>query len=240
MKDYYKELIKYLQKIDDESDRIDQIASIVSKTLINGGIIYFFGCGHSNIIGEDNFFRAGGLVNVQPIFEEKLMLHESASRSSMMEKKEENAKGILDRYEFTKNDVLFVVSTSGKNGVPVDIALQAKEKGLFTIGISSSEYLQEKSKHSSGKLLKEVVDEWIDNCVPKGDAVIDFEDDTVKAGAVSTPLTTCLVQMIITRAEQMAVSKGATLDIFKSGNVDGGVEYNNRLVDKYKDKIKSL
>ncbi len=240
MKNYYTILIEYLEKINRQSKRIDEVATRVSQTLVAGGILYFFGCGHSNLIGEDNFFRAGGLVNVQPIFVERLMLHESASQSSVMEKNEQYAKGVLDGYSFTDKDILFVISTSGKNGVPVDIALQAKRRGIFTIGISSSEYLGEKSKHSSGKLLKEVVDEWIDNCVPKGDAVIDFPDSSVKSGAVSTPLTTCLVQMIITRAEQMAVEKGATLDIFKSGNVEGGVEYNARLVDKYKDKIRSL
>ena len=63
-------------------------ARIAAGALMRGGLIRVFGCGHSHILAEETFYRAGGLVPISPIFYEPLMLHESASESSVLEKRE--------------------------------------------------------------------------------------------------------------------------------------------------------
>ena len=238
---YFNYVTKYLNTVNDtQAENMQKAGEIVAKTIENDGLIYIFGCGHSHLIALDCFYRAGGLANVYPILDGKLMLHQSASLSSVLEKDEKSVDGILDRYNITKNDVLFVISTSGKNGSPVQMALDGKKKGVKVIGIGSSAYANDAPKHSSNKLLKDVVDLFIDNCVPHGDAVCDVGLEGVLSAPVSTPVTSFIMQNVIVIAERLAVKNGAKPQIFMSGNVSGGAEYNVSLIEKYKDRIDCL
>lgn len=237
---YFDTVIEKLNLInDDQTESMNNAAQIVSETIQRGGLIYIFGCGHSHLLAEDCFYRAGGLANVYPIFDEKLMLHESASYSSVLEKSEDSVRGIIEKYDVKKEDMLFVLSTSGINGSPVQMAINGKKLGIKVVGIGSSEYFTENSRHSSGKMLKDVVDVFIDNKVPHGDAVENIGGE-VKAGPISTILSAFIMQNVILIAEKDAVKKGVQPDVFLSGNIKGGAEYNKSLIEKYKDKVDCL
>ena len=235
---YYSGLTETLAKIKaTQSDKIKVIAEKVSQTIINDGIIYIFGCGHSNIITEDCFYRAGGLANVCPMFDADLMLFNGAAKSSSMERMEGIAKHIYRRYKPTEKDILFVVSTSGINSVPVEMATLGKENGVFTTVLCSSAYFDAMSRHSSGKLLYQCGDIYIDNCVPHGDAVVPVGDMIM--GAVSTAASSFIMNSILAEAVDIASEKTKP-PIYMSGNVDGGAEYNAALIDRYIPRIKHL
>ena len=238
----YLDIVK--QKLDEvnisQQENMLSAAKFAAETIKNDGLIYIFGCGHSHLLAEDCFYRAGGLANVYPIFDEKLMLHESASYSSVLEKDEKSVDGVLDKYNITSSDVLFVISTSGKNGSPVQMAIDGKKRGVKVVGIGSSAYFNDAPKHSSGKLLKDVVDVFIDNCVPHGDAVCDVGIDGVKSAPISTPVTSFIMQNVLVEGERLAVKMGAKPAVFMSGNVDGGAEYNKALIEKYKKRVDCL
>lgn len=229
-------LIKKADKVNKKS--IEAASELVSKCIKNDGLIYMFGCGHSGLIAQDCFYRAGGLANVQPIFVPELMLHLSASESSALEKDEKNASRIFDEYNLTNNDILFVFSVSGINGVPVEVAKEGKDRGLKVISMSSSMYNDEKSRHSSSKRLSDYCDVFIDCCVPKGDSVLEM--DGSKAIPVSTSVCSFLVQNIIYNALLMCKEKGINVDYFGSGNLIENKKKNNELVEKYKERIKHL
>lgn len=238
---YFENVIYYLNKVNDtQQPATEAAAKLVARSIKNGGLVYIFGCGHSHLIALDCFYRAGGLASVYPILKEDLMLHESASLSSVLEKDEKSVLGLLDGYNIGKNDVLFVISTSGKNGAPVDVAVQGKRKGVPVTAICSSEYYGDESKHSSHKLLKDVCDVVIDNCVPHGDAVLDIVGGGVKSAPVSTAVTSFIMQNVIALGEKFAVESGAKPDVFMSGNVEGGAEFNKALIEKYKPLVKCL
>ncbi|WP_368431743.1 SIS domain-containing protein [Sutcliffiella sp. BMC8] len=76
-------------------------------------MLHVFGCGHSHMLAEEVFYRAGGIVPIRPLFVEDLMLHKGALRSSDLEKDPLFAKTFLPSQPFQPNDVLLVVSTSG-------------------------------------------------------------------------------------------------------------------------------
>ena len=220
-------------------DEIQSVADMLYDCIRKDGIAYMFGCGHSSLIASDCFYRAGGLANVQPIFIPELMLHISASNSSKLEKNEANCKGALDGYVFTDADVLFVISVSGINGVPVEMAKLGKEKGLKVVGIGSSSYFNESSRHSSGKNLAEYCDAFLDNCVPKGDAVVPLSNG-MTAVPVSTAVSSALIQCCIAEALKKCSDEGVETPIFGSGNLTKNVEGNQNLVSKYKERIRCL
>ncbi len=235
---YYSALINTLEKVNaTQSDAIKEAAKRVAKTIENDGIIYVFGCGHSHLIGCDAFYRAGGLANVCAMLDTDLMLHNGAAKSSAFERMEGLAKHIYRRYAPTKKDALFVVSTSGINSVPVEMAQLGVENGVYTAVICSSSYFGKKSRHSSGKKLYECGDICLDNCVPAGDAVVPVDD--INMGAVSTAASSLLLNSVLVEAAGIAAAK-VKPPIYMSGNVEGGAEYNEALIERYTPRIKHL
>jgi uncharacterized phosphosugar-binding protein len=239
----------YFQKVNErlelvlkhEKGNLKKAAYVVSEAIQKGGIIQLFGCGHSHILTEEVFYRAGGLVPIKPIFFEPLMLHEGAVRSSMLERMNDFAKNFIDHEDIRPEDVFFVLSTSGRNPVPIDVALTAKEKGAYTIAITSLEYSKSQpSRHKSGKLLCEVVDLVINNYSVKGDAILSHESVSVPFSPTSTVVGSSILNAIFSEAIVLMAENGLEPPIFLSGNIDGADEHNNRLIAKYKERIPIL
>ncbi|MGV2788559.1 sugar isomerase domain-containing protein, partial [Clostridium perfringens] len=121
----------------EQAKSIREAAEKVAACIQQGGIIHLFGCGHSHILTEEVFYRAGGLVPIRPILVEKLMLHEGAVRSSELEPQNDLAVEFMKEQDIRVCEVVFVLSSSGRYAVTVDVALMAKEMGAFTVGITS-------------------------------------------------------------------------------------------------------
>src|SRR5690606_10328325 len=134
------------------------------------------------------------LAPVHPILHEPLMLHKGALRSSELERQNDYAAKFMEQEDIAQEDVVIVISTSGKNPVPIDVAQIAKEHGAYVIGITSAAYAQETSRHKSGKRLYQCVDLVIDNHVPKGDALLQHPQVTVPFGSASTVLGSAILQ----------------------------------------------
>src|SRR5690625_3022240 len=138
---YFSNITDLLKKVEkEEQDVLTKASKKVSESIQNDGVVHLFGCGHSHILTEEVYYRAGGLVPIHPILHEPLMLHEGAVRSSTYERKNDYAKTFMQEQDIRDGDLIFVISTSGRNPVPVDVATIAKEKGAYVIGITSIEY----------------------------------------------------------------------------------------------------
>ena len=239
--EYFREVEKVLQKIiDTQKKEIERAAEIVSDSLMKDGILYLFGCGHSHIIGEDLFYRAGGTVPVCAMLDSDLMLHEGAVKSSIYERMTGVAKPIFDRYGLTRNDVLLISSTSGINPVPVEMAMCAREKRIPVIAILSRAYGKDVSRHASGKKLHDIADVVLDNCVCHGDAAVMLEGCGIKVGPVSTIAGCLIAQCIAVQADENLWKKGMKPPVYVSGNVHGGMESNQQYIQKYLSRIRHL
>jgi len=235
---YYNQIIRVLDEIlTTQADRIRSASRMVADVIQADGIIYIFGCGHSHLIGLDCFYRAGGLANVSAMLDTDLMLHNGAAKSSVLEKMSGIAESILDRYCITEKDMLIVVSTSGKNAVPVEMAQAASRRGIRNLSLVSSAYFADKK---SDPLLYECSNMYIDNCVPHGDAVINITGSEVKMGSVSTVASSFIMQAILLEGAEAAAKEGIKVPVYMSGNVEGGAEYNRDLIAKYMPRIKHL
>lgn len=235
---YYEQIVHTLTEIKDtQADKMQTASHYVADTIKADGIIYIFGCGHSHLIGLDCFYRAGGLVNVSAMLDTDLMLHNGAAKSSVMEKMSGIAKSILERYCLTEKDLLIIVSTSGKNAVPVEMAQEASRCGIRNISVVSSAYFSDKK---DAPLLYECSDLYIDNCVPHGDAVMEITGTDTKMGSISTVASSFILQSVLMEGAEAAAKDGARVPIYRSGNVEGGAEYNKSLIHEYLPRIKHL
>jgi uncharacterized phosphosugar-binding protein len=140
---YLEKLGMLLQKaIETQWRVIKEAGELVAEAIVQGGILHVFGVGHSHMLAEEAFFRAGGLAAVNAIFEPSLMLHEGVLKSARLENLTGFAQILLDHYEVKEKDVLLLISNSGVNAVPVEMAIEAKRRNVPTIAITSVRYSQ--------------------------------------------------------------------------------------------------
>ncbi|KZE72351.1 SIS domain-containing protein [Paenibacillus elgii] len=239
---YFNHIRHMLNQVETtETAAMRQAAERTADCIIGGGVVHLFGCGHSHILTEEVFYRAGGLVPIRPIFVEPLMLHEGAVRSSELERQNGLACTFMEEQDIRPGEVAFVLSTSGRNPVPVDVVLAAKEKGAFTIGITSLEYSQSQpSRHTSGKHLYDAADLVLNNYAVKGDAVLNHPDVPIPFTPTSTVIGAALLNAVLASAIERMAERGFQPPVFLSGNIDGADRHNAALIERYKERIPLL
>ena len=216
-----------------QSAPMEQAARRIADCLKNGGMIYTFGTGHGHLLALEIFYRAGGMARVCPILDEKLMLHISAAGSTLEERKEEWVDTLLQRYPIQAGDVLISISNSGRNAVPVLLAREAQKRGAFVIALTSMNHSSAVTSRNSLNLrLFETADLILDNGGVLGDASVRFADGAM-VGPTSTAIGAAMLQAIVCRVKELSLEEGFEADFFKSSNVDGGDEWNDRLIERY-------
>ena len=240
--EYISNVKDIIEKIETKgAESLEKAAALFSETLMTGKRIYLFGTGHSHMLSEELFYRAGGLVNIQPVLVEPLMLHVSASDSTIAERVEGYAEKIFTEYGMSEGDTIVIISNSGRNGVIVDMALLCKEKGLNVVCLTNLLHTYAgASRHKSGKRLCEIADIVLDNFGCVGDACVEVDGVDGKICPTSTVAGALILNAIVSEAVDMCAKNGFSPEHFASSNVDGGDEINNKLVEKYKKEIKHL
>ena len=168
------------------------------------------------------------------------MLHEGAVKSSKIERMSGYAEHILDNYAVKPGEVIVVISTSGVNSLPIEMALAAKERGLKVVAICSSAYYEDPSRHPDGRRLRDVADLVIDNHIPHGDALVDVPGSNVKMASGSTVVGSVILSMMMTAVAENLAARGLKPPVYVSGNIPGGLELNQGYIDKYRSRIKHL
>ena len=233
MSDYLGQIVEILQRIErEERAKMTEAAETVADVICRDGIICAFGCGHSHLPCTYTFYRAGGLACVSPILDEDLMLHDGAAKSSRMEKMPGIAAEAFRRHHVTPNDLIVIISASGKNAAPVEMCECAKKAGVKLVTISSSAYIDHGAK------LLSLGDIAVDCKVPYGDAVIDVGE--AKMGGLSTYASLFILNSILIDGAKKALAKGTVPPVYRSGNVEGGTAKNVALEERYFGRIKRL
>jgi len=217
-----------------QHDAMEEAARRIADCLKGGGMLYTFGTGHGHLLALEIFYRAGGMACVCPILDEKLMLHISAAGSTLEERREDWVDTLLERYPIKEGDVLISISNSGRNAVPVLLAQQAQRRGAFVIALTSMQHtLSVTARNKENLRLFETADLILDNGGVPGDAAVSFADGAM-VGPTSTAVGAAILQAIVCRVKEISLEEGFEADFFKSSNIDGGDEWNNRLIEKYK------
>ncbi|MCP4397587.1 MAG: SIS domain-containing protein [bacterium] len=202
-----------------------RVADLWADLIQHDHIIYTFGSGHSRYIAGELFFRAGGLAPV-------MIIDDPAEGKA--ERIEGYAINFMGKYDIQAGDSLVVVSNSGINPVPIEVALAGKEMGATVVAVTSVGYSQQAaSRHSSGQRLFEAADIVLDTMVPKGDAVVGIPDLGWNVAPVSTLISVAMLNAIVAQTAQNLAAAGQRPPVLISANVPEGDAHNQKMVEQY-------
>jgi uncharacterized phosphosugar-binding protein len=236
LQSYWKEINFLLEKVaEQENENIENASKLIAERIKKGGILQLFGCGHSHLLAQEAYYRAGGLVPVAPINIEPLMLHKGALTSSSNEKDPTLIGQYKDQVSFEPNDILIVISTSGRNPAPIDMAFLGKEAGILVISLQSLSYRDQEGRHASGKRLEEVVDIVLNTYVPVGDGLLSNKG--LQYGPASTVVGAALLNALICQVIEEISKESEELPVFKSANLSDSQFHNETMLKKYRNRI---
>ncbi len=232
---YENEVIKRIKLISKhQKNQITLSAQKFYQSYKDDGMVYLFGTGHSHMLAEEGHFRAGGFAPVCPILFSGLMLHEGSILSSEIERTPGITTSVLKDYKIKSNDILVVFTNSGVNQAPLEAALYAKKLNCFTIGISSLEYSKIAPKSNINKCLNDVVNIFIDNYGPPGDALIEV-DNFKNVSPFSTISGSFILNSIISKVAELCKDE-ELFPFYISGNMPKASEHNKKLLNLYKSR----
>jgi uncharacterized phosphosugar-binding protein len=211
-----------------QMENITRAATAMADSIEAGRWVHTFGCGHATIPVEEMYPRIGGFVGFHPIIELPLTFFTRITGEMgvhqfvFLERVEGYGVEIMKGYTFDQRDTMWLFSHSGINNVNIDVALEARKKGMKVIVYGSAAAAKGKqTRHSSGKTIFDIGDIVVDTCAPIGDASVDLKNHQDKVGPVSTMAFVTTVWMTVTTVAEILADRGVKLFIHPSHNVPG-------------------
>ncbi len=238
--DYVNHLINIMKKVEETQWKlIDKSSMKIAESIKGSHSIFIFGASHAGILAQEMFYRTGGLAVLNAILPSEFMLNtRPVVQTSAMEKLDGYPTIILNNTPITKGDVLILHSVSGRNTAAIEMAMEAEKRDVLTIGITNMTYTKKvTSRHKSEKKLCDVCDIVIDNCGDFEDSSMMLDGMQQKIAPTSSVVGCTIVNMLLIRTVEYLLKMGIEPPILHSANVDGGLEFNSLIFEKYKDQI---
>ncbi len=224
-----------------------RVAPLIGQSVAEGGVLHVFGSGHSEVIAREIIGRAGGLACVSGILD---------PTHGFIENLVGYGKALVARhdrqYQLLPGETIIVISNSGKNVAPIEVALYAKEKGLHVVGLLSLTMSQTaRTVHPEGRKLHEIADHVLDNGGVPGDTLIDLRttsstattntpDDAsapLLSGPTSTVIGAMLLNLLMLDVIEWLQAHGHPLPLLRSQNIPGAIEYNRKVGKPYQHRL---
>ena len=218
---------------DTQAAAIGRVGEIVGRSVAQGGVVHLFGAGHSRLPAEDVCLRAASLTSSRAIWPDRV--------SDKFERFGGLAPVVLKQGDVRAGEVLFVISNSGINPMPIEVAQQARATGATVVGVGSRQHsLATASRQADGVRLMDVCDVFLDTGVPAGDALIEADGLPGPVGPASTIMAAALLHAVLVEATGWMVSAGHVPPVRISRNLPGGDEHNAAISRRYADRIPEL
>ena len=180
--DYLARCVGLIEAVEHQTPAIQQTADMFSKTILAGRMVHVFGSGHSRIMVEEMWPRYGSFPGFNPIVELSLSFHNlvvgaNGQRQAMfLENVSGLAERILRNFDLSPADSALVVSSSGCNLVPIEMAEEFQRRGVRVVAIISRSHSEaSSSRREDGKKLQDFADVVLDTGAPVGDAMVQIE-----------------------------------------------------------------
>jgi uncharacterized phosphosugar-binding protein len=222
-----------------QGEALEAAARLVADSVAGGGVLHLFGAGHSQLVALDGFLRAGGLACVNPIVDPALS-PAAGPDVSRVERTSGHAATVLAGEDLRPGEVVVVVSNSGVNPVPVEVALGCRDRGLRVVALTNVEQAKATAaRHPSGARLHDLADVVVDNRCPPGDAAVTLPDGE-RVGPTTTVVGAAVVAALAARVAELLLERGATPPVVVSQNLDGrdAAERNQRLLRAYRGRTR--
>ena len=211
---------------------IAKLGAVIGDSIASGGVIHLFGSGHSEVIGREIIGRAGGLVCVTGLYD---------PTGGFIENLVGYGTKLVERYDrqygLRSGETFIVISNSGKNSSPIEVALHAKQRGMNVVALTSVEMAGASATvHPDGRKLHEIADYTLDNCGTVGDAIVDTGGG-VMGGPTSTVVGAMLLNLLSLEVIAWLRAQGHTPPILRSQNLPGAIEHNRELGRKYAGRL---
>ena len=240
-RDYFRRLYDIIEEmVGSQGPAIETAAGWIADSLAVGGVTHLFGSGHSHMIAEEVFHRAGSLLPLNPMLDANLTFlgHLNAT---LLERTSGYGEVIVGSHDIREDEVVIVISNSGVNPVPIEVALAARGRGAKTVAITSvRHYANAPSRMPDGRRLGEVTDLTIDTHIPAGDALIEIPGMETRVGGASSAVGIAIINAIVVETACLMQQRGVTPPVIPSMNVPGGDEQMERLVARYGDRLPLL
>jgi uncharacterized phosphosugar-binding protein len=244
------EIAAYLERVrailreaeESQGPAMEKAAQVLAAAIAEKHSVWTFGTGHAGILAMELYYRTGGLAVINYLPAPGLVMDVMPpTLTTEMERLTAYGRALIAAHPVKAGDVMILHSVSGRNAVPVDAALSAKEAGLYTIcltNLKTSASLP--SRHESGKRLYEVCDLVIDNCGAYGDAELEIPGFPEKTAPTSTAVGAALLNAVAARTVALLVERGLEPPVFVSSNVPGGDEHNAKIMREHGEQIHYL
>ena len=218
----------------ENAETLKEAGKRIARSIAADGVLHTFGSGHSQILASEIERRAGGLVPVSSIYD---------PADGWPEQILGYGKRLFQRYvyqyEVQASDVVLVISNSGRNAAPIEVAIEAKAAGMQVIAMTSLEMSKKTtSRHTSGKKLYELADLVLDNGVIPGDAAIKAAGFDYKVGPTSTMSGALLLNLLSMEIIEKLIEMGISPPTYVSQNTDEGASHNESIALKYRNRIR--
>lgn len=230
-----------------QMDAIRKAAEVMADSIESDRWVHTFGCGHATLPIEEMYPRIGGFVGFHPMIELPLTFFTRITGEMgvhqfvFLERVEGYGVEIMKGYNFDTRDTMWLFSHSGINNVNIDIALEAKKRGMKVVVFGSAAAAKGKqTRHSCGKNIFELADIVVDTCAPAEDASVVLQHHQDKIGPVSTMAFVTCVWMTVTTIAEILADRGVKLHIHPSHNVPGDGTAKQRLEEAlaaYKSRV---
>jgi uncharacterized phosphosugar-binding protein len=240
---YFDQIIELLQEVrDTQAGPIEQAAQRIADAIQAGHLLYIFGPSHAGILAQELFYRAGGLVPVNPILPPGLTTDvRPITLTSRLERLPGFGSQLITETPLAEGDVLIVHSVSGRNAAAVEVAMGGRERGAFVIALTSVQYSSSVAPRAAGmQRLFEVADLVLDNRAPIGDALSEVPGTPQRVGPSSTITGAAILNTIVVRVAELLQAATGDAPVFMSANLDGGDEHNQKWLEHYKGRLTYL
>jgi uncharacterized phosphosugar-binding protein len=234
---YLDSLTAGLSALRTDLPSVTAAANRLAERIAGEGIVRVFGSGHSAMLAQEVFHRAGGLVPFNAMLDVNLTIFGSA-HATKLERLEGYAPAVFTNHDVQAGDAVIVISTSGINPVPIEVAEIARSLDALVIAVTAAgSYRAADSRHSSGRTLADVSDLVLDTRVPVGDAVVPVGTEGIRTGALSTVLGATLLNLLVVETARLLEQRGHPVPAFVSQNMPGGDDHNASLTHQYAHRL---
>lgn len=225
---YLSRCRQLLETVANQQPAIEQTADLFAQAIGAGRLVHLFGSGHSRIMVEEMWPRYGSFPGYNPMVELSLSFHNqvvgsNGQRQAMyLENVSGFAERILRNYELDTRDAALVVSSSGCNVVPIEIAEGFSRQGIKVVALVSLQHAQAStSKATSGRKLHQVADIVLDTGAPVGDAMVKIEGLKTPVSPGSTVGGCLLINAIKAEVAQRLVAAGHCPPVLTAAAIAG-------------------